>query len=141
MAIPIRAATGHGTGGGFGMSRYEMGRDGGIRFVALPGVVKGYGGRGVEGAVYRPQAGNLFCDGAGGTWWIIFQISPDARFQGAQVRGDVLACSASHDAVIQVRVLASDVLRVDADAAFGQNAPSNYEEAVAVAARILPAGG
>jgi hypothetical protein len=109
---------------------------GGIRFAAPPEAVEGYDGRGVEGAVYLPPAGYLFRDDAGDTWWVIFQISPGSVSHGAQVRGDVLGCSAAYDERVHVRVLAPDVLRVDADAAFRQNTPLSYEEAVEVAATI-----
>lgn len=110
----------------------------GVRFAALPDAVEGYQGRGVEGAAYRPRAGYLFRDEAGATWWIIFQISPDPGSQESKVRGQVLACSAAHNEPVHVRVLASDVLRIDADAAFRQSAPFSYEEAVEVAASIPP---
>jgi hypothetical protein len=107
-----------------------------VRFAASPGAVEGYEGRRVEGAAYRPPAGYLFRDEAGDTWWIIFQISPDPGSHGSEVRGDVLACSAAHEELVHVRVLASDVLRVDADAAFRQDAPFSYEAAVKVSASI-----
>lgn len=107
-----------------------------MRFVASPDAVEGYEGRGVEGAAYLPPAGSLFRDAAGDTWWIIFQLSPGSGSHGSKVRGDVLACSAAYDELVHVRVLASDVLRADADAAFRENAPSSYEEAVEVAASI-----
>ena len=110
--------------------------DGGVRFTAPPGAVEGYDGRRVEGAAYCPPEGYLFRDEAGVTWWIIFRISPAQDSRGSKVRGDVLACSAAHDELVHVRVLAADVLRVNADAAFRQNAPSSYEEAVQVAASI-----
>jgi hypothetical protein len=110
--------------------------EGGLRFAASPDTVQGYEGRGVEGAAYRPPAGYLFRDVSGDTWWIIFQMSPDMGSNGPKVRGDVLACSAASDELVHVRVLASDVLRVDADAAFRQNAPFSYEEALEVAANI-----
>lgn len=109
---------------------------GGVRFAAPPEAVEGYDGRGVEGAAYRPRAGYLFRDGAGATWWIIFQVAPGPGSHGSKVRGDVLACSAAYDELVHVRVLAPDVLRVDADAAFRQNSPFSYEEAAEVAARI-----
>lgn len=118
------------------MGWHQRDPEGGVRFAASPGAVEGYEGRRVEGAAYRPPAGYLFTDEAGATWWIIFQISPDPGSHGSEVRGDVLACSAAHQERVHVRVLASDVLRVDADAAFRQNPPSSYEEAVEVAASI-----
>lgn len=118
------------------MGWHQGGADGGVRFTALPGAVEGYDGRLVEGAAYCPPGGYLFRDEAGVTWWIIFRIYPDPDSRGSKVRGDVLACSAAHDELVHVRVLASDVLRVNADAAFRQNAPSSYEEAVQVAACI-----
>ena len=65
-----------------------------------------------------------------------FQISPDSGSHGSKVRGDVLACSAAHDELVHVRVLAPDVLRDDASAAFRQNTPLSNEEAVKVAASI-----
>lgn len=118
------------------MGWHQGDTDGGVRFVASPDAVEGYGGRGVEGAAYRPPAGSLFRDAAGATWWIIFQISPGSGSHGSKVRGDVLACSAAYDELVHVRVLASDVLRVNADAAFRQDALLSYEAAVEVAASI-----
>jgi hypothetical protein len=118
------------------MSWHQGDGEGGVRFAAPPEAVEGYDGRGVEGAAYCPPAGYLFRDEAGDTWWIIFQMSPQAGSLRSQARGDVLACSASYDELVHVRVLASDVLRVEADTAFRQNAPSSYEEAVEVASRI-----
>ncbi len=118
------------------MGWHQGDTDGGVRFAASPHAVEGYEGRGVEGAAYRPPAGHLFTDEAGDAWWIIFQISPNPGSHGSKVRGDVLACSAAHEELVHVRVLASDVLRVDADAAFRQDAPLSYEEAAEVAASI-----
>ena len=118
------------------MGWHQSDAEGGVRFAAPSEAVEGYEGRGVEGAAYHPPAGYLFRDKAGDTWWIIFQISPDSGSQGSKVRGDVLACSAAHNELVHVRVLAADVLRVDAGAAFRQNAPSSYEEAAEVAASI-----
>lgn len=108
----------------------------GLRFAATPDAVEGYSGRGVDGTAYRPPGGYLFRDYSGGKWWVIFQEFPDAGSPGPQAHGDVLGCSESHDELVHVRVLASNVNRVDADAAFRQNAPSSYEEAAEVAARI-----
>ena len=118
------------------MGWHQGDTDGGVRFAALPDAVEGYEGRGVEGAAYRPRAGHLFRDGSGAAWWIIFQISPDPGSHESKVRGEVLACSAADDEPVHVRVLASNVLRIDADAAFRHNAPFSYEEAVEVAANI-----
>lgn len=42
----------------------------------------------------------------------------------------------AYDELVHVRVLAADVLRVDADTAFRRNAPSSYEEAELIASRI-----
>jgi hypothetical protein len=110
--------------------------EGGVRFAASPEAVEGYENRGVEGTAYRHRAGYLFRDEAGAAWWIIFQLSGDPGSHGSKVRGDVLACSAANDELVHVRVLASDVLRVNVDAAFRHNPPSSYEEAVGVAASI-----
>ena len=114
--------------------------EGGVRFAAPPDSVEGYGGRGVDGAAYSSSAGYLFNDKAGDTWWIIFQIPPDSGSHGSKVRGDVVACSAAYDELVHVRVLAADVLRNHADAAFRQKAPFSYEEAAEVAASIPRAG-
>lgn len=111
-------------------------REAGLRFAATPEAVEGYGGRGVDGTAYRPPAGYLFQDRTGGQWWIIFQEFPHAGSRRPAIYGDVLACPETHDELVRVRVLASNVNRVDADAAFEQNGPSNYEEAVEITARI-----
>ena len=100
-------------------------------------MVVGYGGRGVDGDAFLPRAGLLFRDETGGTWWVIFQPLQDSVVQGDQAVGDILACSASYDDMVQVRVLASSVGRADAAAAFRQRAPFRYEEAVG-AARAVP---
>ncbi|GAA1788813.1 hypothetical protein GCM10009712_40180 [Pseudarthrobacter sulfonivorans] len=118
------------------MSWRDVGGEGGVRFDAPAYEVVGYQGRGVDGAAYLPSAGIVFLDAAGDPWWIIFQESPGVDSRRAQVRGDVLACSEHHDELVHVRILAADVLRVDADAAFRQNAPVSFEEAAEVAARI-----
>ena len=118
------------------MGWHQGDAEGGVRFAAPPDAVEGYDGLGVEGAAYRPRAGYLFRDESGATWWIIFQIAPDSGSHGSKVRGDVLACSAAYDELVHVRVLARDVLRGDADAAFSQNTPFSYEEAAEVAASI-----
>jgi hypothetical protein len=97
--------------------------------------VEGYGGRGVDGYAYRPPGNHLFKDKSGGAWWIIFHESDDDPHQSRR-RGDVLACSESEEELVHVRILASNVGRMEADAAFRQNAPSSYEEAVEVATRI-----
>jgi hypothetical protein len=123
------------------MSWHQGDGEGGVRFAAPPEAVEGYDGRGVDGAAYFPRSGYLFADDAGDPWWIIFQISPGTGSRRAQVRGDVLGCSAVHDELVHVRVLAADVLRVDADAAFRQNLPISFEEAAGVAARLPRAGG
>lgn len=122
------------------MSWHQGDGEGGVRFAAPPDSVEGYDGRGVDGAAYFPRGGYLFADDAGDPWWVIFQISPGTGPRRSQVRGDVLGCSAVHDEVVHVRVLAADVLRVDADAAFRQNAPLSFEEAAGVAARLPRAG-
>ncbi|BCW35433.1 hypothetical protein StoSoilA2_14890 [Arthrobacter sp. StoSoilA2] len=122
------------------MGPHQGDTDGGVRFAAPPDSVEGYGGRGVDGAAYRPPGGYLFRDNAGDTWWIIFQVSSDPASHGPNVRGDVLGCSESYEELVHVRVLAADVLRVDADAAFRQKLPSSYEEAANVAAGIPRAG-
>jgi hypothetical protein len=109
----------------------------GIRFSASADAVEGYDGRGVEGLAFTPRAGYLFRDEAGDTWWIIFQPFSGSGFQGDQILGDILACSAAYDEVVHVRVLASGVRRADAEAAFRQGAPFRYEEA-AEAARLVP---
>ena len=114
--------------------------DGGLRFAAPPDSVEGYGGRGVDGAAYRPPGGYLFRDKAGDTWWIIFQVSPDPLSHGPKVRGDVLGCSESYDELVHVRVLATDVLRAVAAAAFRNQVPSSYAEAATGAARMPRVG-
>jgi hypothetical protein len=118
------------------MNWHEVGGEGGVRFAAPPEEVAGFRGRGVDGAAYLPRGGIVFMDAAGDPWWVIFQQSPGVHSRWTQVRGDVLACSAHHDELAHVRILAADVLRVDADAAFRQNAPVSLEEAADVAARI-----
>jgi hypothetical protein len=118
------------------MRWHDVDGAGGVRFAAEPKEVVGYRGRGVEGAAYLPRGGILFKDAAGDPWWVIFQESPGTDPRRTRVRGDVLACSATHDELVHVRVLAADVLRVDADAAFRQNAAVSLEEAAEVAARI-----
>jgi hypothetical protein len=112
----------------------------GLRFAAAPEDVEGYDGRGVDGIAYRPPGGYLFRDKSGGTWWIIFHEFLDDDSHKSRGRGDVLGCSESHEELVHVRVLASNVKRVEADAAFRQNTPSSYEDAVNVAARIPQAG-
>jgi hypothetical protein len=112
----------------------------GVRFAAEPKEVVGYQGRGVEGAAYLPRGGILFKDAAGDPWWVIFQESPGTDPRRARVRGDVLACSATHDELVHVRVLAADVLRVEADAAFRHNPPLSFEDAAEVAAGIRRPG-
>lgn len=110
-------------------------RPAGLRFSAAPANVEGYDGRGVDGIAYRPPGGYLFKDKSGGAWWIIFHQFPTDD-PHAPRRGDVLGCSESHEELIHVRVLAADVGRNDADAAFRDNMPSSYEEAEKVAAQI-----
>lgn len=110
-------------------------RPAGLRFAAAPDSVEGYGGRGVDGIAYRPPGDYLFKDKSGGTWWIIFHQFPTDDPHTSR-RGDVLACSESHEELIHVRVLAADVSRNEADAAFRDNMPSSYEEAEKVAAQI-----
>lgn len=114
---------------------------GGVRFAAPPEDVVGFQGRGVDGTAYLPRGGILFLDAAGDPWWVIFQESPGNYSRRALVRGDVLACSEHHDELVHVRILAADVLRADADAAFRQNAPLSFEDAAEVAARIPRPGG
>lgn len=107
-----------------------------VKFAALPGAVTGYGGRGLDGTAYSSRDGYLFEDSREDTWWIIFQPSPGSGFSTLDARGDVLACSAAHGEPVTVRVLAGDVARRDADAAFRENTPFTYEDAVAVATGI-----
>lgn len=118
------------------MTGHEEQEVAGLRFAAVPQAVEGYGARGVDGTAYRPPGGYLFLDKFGDTWWIIFQEFPDAGSHGPRAQGDVLGCSESHEEMVHVRVLASNVNRADADAAFRKNTPSSYEEAVEVASRI-----
>jgi hypothetical protein len=118
------------------MNWHDVDGAGGVRFAAPAEEVVGFRGRGVDGAAYLPRGGILFMDAAGDPWWVIFQESPGNYSRRALVRGDVLACSEHHDELVHVRVLAADVLRVDADAAFRQHAPVSLEEAAEVAARI-----
>lgn len=101
----------------------------------MPGTVAGFGGGGLEGLAYRSRSGYLFHDASGDGWWIIFQRSADAGPDGAEPRGDVLACSASQGETVQVRVLAEGVLEADADAAFTAGVPATFEDAVRAAAR------
>jgi hypothetical protein len=122
---------------GFLMRWDDAGAEAGTRFSASADAVEGYGGRGVDGTAFLPRAGYLFRDEAGGTWWVIFQALPDSGLHRDQVLGDILACSASYDEMVQVRVLASGVRRADAEAAFRQRAPFRYEEAVDTA-RLVP---
>jgi len=113
------------------------GAETGTKFSAAADAVEGYGGRGVDGTAFLPRAGYLFRDEAGGTWWVIFQPLPHSGLHRDQVLGDILACSASYDEMVHVKVLASGVRRTDAEAAFRQRAPFSYEEAVD-AARLVP---
>ncbi len=118
------------------MAWHDVHGEGGVRFAAPSEEVVGYQGRGVDGAAYLLSGGLLFMDADGDPWWVIFQESPGIYSRRARVRGDVLGCSAHHDELVHVRILAADVLRADADAAFRQNAPVSFEEAAKVAARI-----
>lgn len=118
------------------MSWHQWDAEGAVRFAAPPEAVDGYQGRGVDGVAYMPAGGYQFTDHDGNPWWIIFQISPGTFSSRAQVRGDVLGCCGVHDELVHVRVLADNVLRVDADAAFRQNTPVTFEEAVRVAATL-----
>lgn len=118
------------------MSFRRSGWHRGISFVALPGSVVGYGDRGVNGVAYRGAGGYVFRDKVGGRWWIIFQPHADEIAGNARARGDVLACSHAFGEAVQVRVLAGDVLRCEADAAFGGGTPSSYEDAAGMAAAI-----
>ncbi|MGM9473512.1 hypothetical protein ACS5PJ_16105 [Pseudarthrobacter sp. YS3] len=108
----------------------------GLRFAAAAGNVEGYGGRGVDGIAYRPPGDYLYKDNSGGAWWIVFHQFQTVDPRTSRRRGDVLACSESHGELVHVRVLAANVSRAEADAAFRENTPSSYEEAVRVAARI-----
>jgi hypothetical protein len=126
----------HLASGSAGMSPSGYAARDGIRFAALPGSVDGYGGRGVDGDAYRSPQGYLFTDSSGERWWIVFQPAPGKAPRNAWVRGDVLACSAGHGEAVHVWVLAKDVLREDADAAFRDSRPSSYENAAGVAAGI-----
>jgi hypothetical protein len=123
------------------MNWHDVDGAGGVRFAAPAEEVAGFGGGGVDGAAYLPRGGIVFMDAAGDPWWVIFQESPGVHSRRTQVRGDVLACSAHHDELVHVRVLAADVLRVNADAAFRQHTPVSLEEAAEVAARIPRAVG
>jgi hypothetical protein len=118
------------------MNWREAGGAGGVRFAAPPEEVADFQGRGVYGAAYLPRGGILFKDADGDPWWVIFQETPGTDTRHTHVRGDVLACTATHDELVHVRVLAADVLQVDADAAFRQDAPVSLEDAADVAARI-----
>ncbi|CAN7322272.1 hypothetical protein LJR078_001822 [Arthrobacter sp. LjRoot78] len=111
-------------------------RPSGLRFAAAAESVEGYGGRGVDGIAYRPPGDYLFKDKSGGTWWIIFHPFPTDDAHTSRHRGDVLACSESHEELIHVRVLAANVSRAEADAAFRDNMPTSYEEVEKVAAQI-----
>jgi hypothetical protein len=119
--------------GSAGMIPHGYAGRGGIRFAALPGSVDGYGGRGVDGDAYSAPRGYLFTDSSDERWWIVFQPAPGNAPRRAWARGDVLACSAGHGEKVHVRVLAKDVLREDADAAFRNSRPSSYENAAGVA--------
>ena len=123
------------------MNWHDVDGAGGVRFAAEPEEVVGYRDGGVDGAAYLPRGGIVFMDAAGDPWWIIFQESAGIHSRRAQVRGDVLACSEHHDELVHVRILAADVLRVDADAAFRQDAPVSLEEASETAGGIPRAGG
>ena len=111
-------------------------RPDGLRFAAAPATVEGYGGLGVDGIAYRPPGGYLFKDKSGRAWWIIFHPLPTDDPHTSRRRGDVLACSDSHEELVHVRVLAANVSCTEADAAFRDNTPSSYEEAEEVTARI-----
>lgn len=113
----------------------------GIRFAAPPDEVEGYAGRGVDGWAITTAAGYLFRDEAGDAWWIIFQPYPDSGSHGDRARGDILACSESHDDLVQVRLLASDVQRGDAEAAFRLSASLLFADAAEVAGRIPHTSG
>lgn len=115
----------------------DVGAEAGTRFSASADAVEGYGGRGVDGTAFHPASGYLFRDQDGDRWWMIFQSYSDSHAHGDQVLGDILACSASYDEMVQVRVLASGVRRADAEAAFRKRAPFSYEQAVH-AARLVP---
>lgn len=108
----------------------------GLRFAASAENVEGYGGRGVDGIAYRPPGDYLFKDKSGSAWWIIFHPFRTDDPHTESGRGDVLACSESHEELVHVRVLAASVSRAEADAAFRGKTPSSYEEAEKVAARI-----
>jgi hypothetical protein len=108
----------------------------GLRFAASAENVEGYGGQGVDGIAYRPPGDYLFKDKSGSAWWIIFHPVRTEDPHTARQRGDVLACSESHEEPIHVRVLAASVSRAEADAAFRNKTPSSYEEAEKVAAQI-----
>ncbi|MBT8161723.1 MULTISPECIES: hypothetical protein [Arthrobacter] len=109
---------------------------GGIRFAAAAGSVSGYDRRGVDGTAYRWRGGYLFEDANGNDWWIVFQPSTSAGPGGRGGRGDVLACGTWSAGAVQVRVLASDVLREDADAVFRNEKPATLEDAVRAAGII-----
>jgi hypothetical protein len=90
------------------------------------------------GSAGRPPGDYLFKDKSGGTWGIIFHQFPTDDPHTPRCHGDVLACSESHEELIHVRVLAADVSRNEADAAFRDNKPSNYEEAEKLPHRSAP---
>jgi len=108
----------------------------GIRYVAPAGTVTDYDDRAVEGSAYRSRGGYLFKENSGDDWWMIFRRSTGGVSSRALVRGDVLACSAAHGEKARVRVLATDVLQSDADAAFRKAAPSSFEDAALLAVSI-----
>jgi len=123
--------------------RWKQGlrEESGIRFAAPPDEVDGYGGRGVDGWAITTAAGYLFRDEAGDAWWIIFQPNPDSALHGDRAPGDILACSESHDDMVHVRLLASDVQRGDAETAFRLSGSLRYADAAEVAGRIPRTSG
>lgn len=118
------------------MREYASDLPAGIRYAAPAGTVTEHDDRRVEGTAYRSRGGYLFKDSSGDDWWIIFRRSTDGVSLRALVRGDVLACSASHEGKVQVRVLATGVLQHDADTGFREGTPSSFEEAAGLAASI-----
>ena len=113
----------------------------GTRFSASPDAVEGYGGRGVDGTAL-PFADWPYFQRR--RWNLVVGYLPAAAgfrlSRGSGSRRHFLACSASYDEVVRVKVLAFlDVHRADAEAGVPQRAPGTDEEAVA-ASRLVPDG-
>lgn len=96
--------------------------------------------RDIEGNAYRSRDGYLFKDSEGVGWWIFFAAHARGGVRGP-VAGDVMACARmDEEGAMRVTVLAGDVLRDDADAAFNRTPPASFEAAAAIA-RELPRAG